>query len=175
MEDFDDNFMRNSDLSELTGRFEKMLDDGTLLYYEVDDLDQLLDHYLIHHRLELAFKVIEITKSQYPSNRQMTIREAELLLLSDRKAEAVELLKEVENLESFNPDYHIICAQAHSQSGHYDDAVISLERALECSPEESDHIHLNIAIEYQNMENYSAAIDHLKKALNQNPNNSKIS
>lgn len=170
MENLDENFFDNN-LSELCGKFEKMVEEGTSLYYEVDDLEELLEHYMIHHRLELAFKVLEIAKEQYPYNKQLSIKEAELLSLTDKHSEALEILSEIEDLEGFNVDFHIVKANILSQCGQYDSAVESLNRALQCSRDEHDVIYMNLAIEYQNMENYTKAIEFLSKSLEINIEN----
>lgn len=170
MENLDDDFTGN-DLSELCGRFEEMVKHGEVGYYEVDDLENLLEHYIVLHQVELAFKVIELAKAQYPYNKTFAIKEAELLSLTDKHKEALELLANIEELEGFNPDFHLVRANILSQCGKYNRAVDALNRALECAPDEHDIIYMNLAIEYQNMEDYTRAIEFLKKALDINIQN----
>jgi tetratricopeptide (TPR) repeat protein len=171
MEEFEDNYFSQSDLNSLVDRFEKMVQEGSSSYYEVDDLESLLDHFMMHQRLELAFKVVETAHEQHPSNRQLTIKEAELLSLADKHAEALILLNEIEILEHFNPDFHMTKASILSQIGKYENAIRSLHRALECTTDELDVIYMNLAIEHQNLEQYSEAISFLMKALDLNPDN----
>lgn len=171
MESLDDNLFGSSNLSELRTKFEKMVKEGGSLYYEVDDLEELLEHYMVHHRLDMAFKVVETAHSQYPQNRQLSIKEAELLSLSDKHTEALDLLSEIENLEGFNPDFHITKASVLSQCGEYRKAIESLNEAMRCSTDDKDMIYMSLAIEYQNLEQYTEAIDYLKKALELNYDN----
>lgn len=171
MEDFDDNYFSQSDLNNLVLRFEQMVQDGSSSYYEVDDLESLLDHFMMHQRLELAFKVVETAHEQHPTNRQLSIKEAELLSLADKHAEALNLLSEVEILESFNPDFHMTKASILSQIGRYEKAISSLHEALKCTNDELDVIYMNLAIEHQNLEQYNDAIAYLQQALDTNPLN----
>lgn len=171
MEEFDDNYFSESDLNSLVNRFERMIEDGSSAYYEVDDLESLLDHFMMHQRLELAFKVVETAHSQHPANRQLTIKEAELLSLADKHNEALTLLGEVEVFEHFNPDFHMTKASILSQCGKYEKAIRSLHHALECSVAEPDVVYMNLAIEHQNLEQYMEATDFLLEALKINPNN----
>lgn len=171
MENFEENYLNNEGLEELAGRFERMVNEGKSHYYEVDDLEDLLEHFIVHHRLDLAFKVVETAKQQYPYNKQMSIKEAELLSMSDRPTDALNLLDEVENLEFFNPEFHLVRANVLSQIGKYQNAIQALEQALEFSEEELDTIYLNIAIEHQNLEQYHQAIDFLNRALSINAEN----
>lgn len=171
MEEFSDNFFSDSDLNELVVRFERMVEEGTSLYYEVDDLEFLLDHFMVHHRLELAFKVVETVHQQHPQNKQLSIKEAELLSLADKHSEALELLSRVEVLEDFNPDFHITRASIFSQMGSFDKAIKSLQKALDCSSDDLDVIYMNLAIEHQNLEDYETGIAYLKQALDINPEN----
>ena len=170
MENLDDQFYGKK-LSALTTKFENMLEEGSALYYEVDDLDELLEHYMVHHKLELAFKVVEIAKNQYPGNQQLKIKEAELLSLTSKHREALDLLEEVEILENFNPEFHIAKATVLSQCGEYHKAIDSLNLALDCASDEHDMIYMNLAVEYQNIENYPKAVSFLKKALYADPTN----
>ncbi|MEX2595402.1 MAG: tetratricopeptide repeat protein [Salibacteraceae bacterium] len=174
MEEFSDNFFRDSDITKLVTRFEKMIQNGTSLYYEVDDLEYLLDHYIVHHRIEYAFKVIETAHEQHPQNRQLLIKEAELLSMADKYTEALALLSEVEILEGFNPEFHITRASIFSQMGSYNNAIKSLEQALGCSSDDLDIIYMNLAIEYQNLEQYEQAISYLNQALEVNVDNEDV-
>jgi len=171
MEEFDDNFFSASDLTDLVNRFEQMVKEGSSSYYEVDDLETLLEHFMVHHHLDLAFKVVETAHSQHPNNHQLSIKEAELLSLAEKHSEALDLLNEVETLESFNPDFHITRASILSQTGHYDKAIRSLHEALKCSNDDPDVIYMNLAIEHQNLEQYDQAIGFLQKALEINAQN----
>lgn len=171
MEEFDDNYLNDRDMDQLIHRFERMIEDGDSAYYEVDDLESLLDHFMLHQRIELAFKVIETAHQQHPSNRQLSIKEAELLSLADKHREALDLLNEVEVLEGYNPEFHLTRASIFSQIGKYEKAIRSLHQALECSAAEMDVIYLNLSIEHQNLEQYKEAIDFLLEALKFNPNN----
>ena len=170
MDSLDDSFF-GSNLSALCGKFEKMLEAGETLYYEVDDLEELLEHYMIHQRLELAFKVIEIAKSQYPTNKQLCIKEAELLSLTQKHEEALDLLSDIEFLEGFNPDFYITKASILSQCGAYHDAVTALKKALEVTSDDHDMILMTLAIEYQNLQNYDKAIEYLQRSLEINCDN----
>jgi len=167
MENYEDDFSE-SNIDQLVIRFEKMVEDGGSLYYEVDELEELLEHYIINQRVELAFRVIGIAGTQYPGNKQLAIKEAELLSITGKHEEALELLSEIELLESFNPDYYLAKATVLSQGGNYKNAIDSLFKALEFARDEHDLIYLNLAIEYQNMEDYPRAIEFLKKSLTLN-------
>jgi len=171
MENLDDAFFGENEMSNLVNRFEKMLEDGVACYYEVDQLEELLEHYLISNKLELANRVLEISKDQYPYNKQLSIKEAELLSMSNKHREALELLSDVENLEGFNPDFHLTKASILSHCGLYQKAIDSLHKAMNCTQDELDLIYLNLGIEHQNLEQYDLAIDYLQKSIEINPDN----
>lgn len=171
MDSLDDSFFKHDGSHELTERFERMIKEGESSFYEVDDLEELLDHYTQRHRLEFAFKVLEILHQQYPTNKQLAIKEAELLSLTDKHTEALNLLSEIEYLEGFNPDFYITKASILSQTGHYEKAISCLHRALDCTSNDIDAIYINLSIEHQNLEQFDEAIAFLKKALEINPEN----
>ncbi len=170
MDNVGDNFFENK-LSALTVRFEKMISDGAMLYYDVDDLDDLLEHYMAVHKLELAQHVVNTARAQYPNNQQLAIKEAELLSLTERFVEALDLLNSIAILENSNPDFHIVKASILGQCTRHDEAICSLQQALNCASDEHDMIFMNLAIEYPNVQNYPEAIKYLVKALDADPNN----
>ncbi len=170
MDELNDNYFQTN-LHKLTSRFEQMLKEGTSLYFEVDDLECLLEHYIIHHRFELGEHVLTTAKNLHPTNRQLSLKEAELLSLTNRQSEAITLLNEIEIFEQTNPEFHIIKASVLSQKGNYSKAIDALSRALEFTSEDKDNIYLNLAVEYQNLEDYRTAITYLKEALSIEPNN----
>jgi len=164
--DYSDNFSQSPDhFNELTHRFEEMVAKGDSSYYEVDDLEMLLDHYIVNHRLEMAFKVVEVAREQYPNTSQLSIKEAELLSMTDKHQEALELLKAIEMLEGFNPEYYLTKASVLSHSGEYQKAIVCLHKALDCSESDIDVVYMNLAIEHQNLQQYAQAIEYLKKSL----------
>lgn len=171
MEEFEENPFEPQHQNELIDKFERMIELGDTAFYEVDDLEYLLEHYLNHHKLDLATRVIETAKSQYPHNKSLSIREAELLSMSDRHTEALELLNDIETLESFNPEFHLTKANILSQTGSYQQAIACLHRALEFTEGDIDMIYMNLAIEHQNLEQYNQAMEYLKKALEINSDN----
>lgn len=171
MDSLDDSFFKPGGSHGLTERFEKMIKEGGSSFYEVDDLEELLDYYIGRHRLELAFKVLEILHEQYPTNKQLAIKEAELLSLTDQHSEALDLLSEIEYLEGFNPDFYVTKASILSQLGNYEKAITCLHRALDCTTNDMDAIYINLSIEHQNLEQFEQAIEFLKKALEVNPEN----
>lgn len=171
MEEFEENPFEQDHQNDLIDKFERMIKLGDTAFYEVDDLEYLLEHYLNQNKLELATRVIETAKSQYPHNRSLSIREAELLSLSDRHSEALELLNDIETLEGFNPEFHLTKANILSQTGSYQLAIASLHRALEFTEQDADMIYLNLAIEHQNLEQFNQAIEYLKMAIDVNPDN----
>ena len=57
-------------LSESLVRFEHMLANNDQYYFDVEDLEELIEHYMERLDLEKAWKVLELASSQHPHSSE---------------------------------------------------------------------------------------------------------
>ncbi|MBK6894251.1 MAG: tetratricopeptide repeat protein [Flavobacteriales bacterium] len=91
-----------------------------------------------------------------------------------RLSKAMELLDAIEKVEPYNEEVQLHKAGIFSQQRNHRRSVEHYKRALELAEEGLDEIHLDLAFEYENLEEYDDAIACLKNALELNPENEAV-
>ena len=161
------------DILELVVRFEKMMRDDHRYFFDVDDFEGIMDFYLERGNINSAMQVLDVAKSQHPTTLDFTMREAELMALTNRPARAMDILSRIESIESHNPEFYLTKASVQSQMGAYRDAIKNLKAAIRFANDamELDNIYMSLAFEYQNLDDSKQAIHYLEKTLSVNPRN----
>ena len=90
-------FERNTESLE---RFENMLANDDQYYFDVDDLEELVEHYMVVFDLDKAWKVLELASQQHPHNKDFELKRADILAL---KGDDENALKSIALLESIDP------------------------------------------------------------------------
>lgn len=154
----------------LIERFEGMLSFKGHYFFDVDDLEDIIDFYLERNNLSKARQAINLAMSQHPLNVSFLIRKAHFLLASDKSEEALTILDEAESLDPVNTDILFTRAALFSKLKRYAEAIDQYLLALP-EAEDKDEVYAYIAFEYENLGNYEMALENLKKGIAINPEN----
>ncbi len=153
-------------------RFEEMLKKNESYFFDVDVFEYLAEHYLEDGNLRLALKALEIGISQHPSSAIIILRKAQLHTSTGRIRSGHELLNHAEALDPENDEIYLTRASLFSQEHKHEEAIKNYLIAIDLAdPESLDELYLDLAFEYENIENYDQAIKALKNALIINPDN----
>ncbi|MBL4585573.1 MAG: DUF3808 domain-containing protein [Flavobacteriales bacterium] len=90
-------------LNECLVKFENMLSNDDQYYFDVSDLEELIDHYLERMHLEKAWKVLELASQQHPHSSEFELKRAEILSL---KGDFEQAMLSIKLLESIMPNSH---------------------------------------------------------------------
>lgn len=153
-------------------RFEKSISSGNIIFIDSDRLEVILEHYLISGNYSKATLCAQRGIEQFPFNIQFFLRKAQSLTALGQLKEALNVLAEIEKSSIDNIEFHVTKASIFSQLRDSKRAIKHLRIALELAEaEDKDEIFLDLAIEYENLNDYSNAIKVLKEALSYNMNN----
>jgi tetratricopeptide (TPR) repeat protein len=153
-------------------RFENMLRLGKADFFDADQLETFIDHYLMSNQLKKAMDCVNHAISFYPHNLNFKLRKAQVLSNSGRLNEAMEVLISFEKLIGDDLEFLLTKASVHSQLRDSKSAVKYFEKALDlATEEEKDDIFLDLAAEYQDMGAFDQAIKTLERAIQSNPEN----
>lgn len=155
-------------------RYEAMLDRDHRLFFDVEEFELIIDHYLEQNDARRAKQVLDLAQQQHPGSLDIMFSEAVVLMNMGRLNKALEVLDAIGKLEPFNEEVHLHKAGIYSQLRNYRRAVEHYKRALELADEGKDDILLDLAFEYENLEAFDQAIEHLKQALEINPENEAV-
>ena len=155
-------------------RYEAMLGRNDVVFFDVDEFEQIIDHYLENSEPRKAQAVLRLAYQQHPGAPDLLYCEAGVHQGMGRLTKALEILDALGRLEPYNMDVLLNKAGIHSQLRNYRRAVEHYRKALELADEGRDEIYLDLAFEYENLEELDMAIDCLKKGLEHGPENEAL-
>ncbi|MBX2980863.1 MAG: tetratricopeptide repeat protein [Flavobacteriales bacterium] len=155
-------------------RYEAMIKRNVHYFFDVEEWELIIEHYLDENELRSAKQVLELAKAQHPGALDLMFAETQVLLSMGHLNKALDVLDAIGKLEPYNEDVHLNKAGIYSQLRNYRKAVEHYKRALELAEEGLDDIHLDLAFEYENLEDFDKAIENLKRALEINPENEAV-
>lgn len=166
-----DPFDKNDEIHDHISRYERMLKKNDEYFFDVEQFESIIDHYLEQNELNKAAEVLKFARKQHPTSIDLIFAESNILIGSGKLNKALQLLDAIEGLQPYNEEIYLTKASIYSQLRNYDLAIKNYKKALECAEEELDDIHVDLAFEYENIEELDKAIFHLKSALKINPEN----
>ncbi|MBP6697979.1 MAG: tetratricopeptide repeat protein, partial [Flavobacteriales bacterium] len=165
---------REDDRTEYVQRFEDMLSRNDHYFFDVEEFELIIEHYLDNNDLKKARQVLDYARQQHPGSVDLLFCEAQVLMGLGKLNGALDVLDSIQKLEPFNEDVHLHKASIHSQLRNYRKAIEHYRKALELADEGLDDIYLDLAFEHENCEQFDEAIVCLKKALDVNPENEAV-
>ena len=152
-------------------RYEAMLHRNDRYFFDVEEFELILEHYLERSELKQAKQVLDYAYEQHPGSLDLLFCEAQLMMSMGKLNRALSVLDTIGRMEPLNEDVYLNKAGIYSQLRNYRKAVDHYKRALELAEEGLDDILLDLAFEYENLDQFDNAIDCLKRALEMNPEN----
>lgn len=172
MFDDEDEEYFEGNLNEDLENFESYLKGGTIGFLDSDRLEALIDHYLINGQYNKAKACAEHAISQFSYNQVFHLRKAQAISAMGQLREALNILTQIEKLESPSMEFLLTKASIFSQIKDTKNAIKFFREALALSePEDRDEIYLDLAMEYENLNDYRNAVMVLKEAIKSNPHN----
>jgi len=169
-EDARDNF-EEDDFQEAVARFKKMVKSNTSKYFDVFEVEGIIDHFLEDGRIKLAKKAVEAGLRLHPSSISIKIRQAQVLMNEGKLEECLAIISMAEKIETNNPELYLTKGGALNLLGDVGKAVEAFEQALTMPIDEPDETLYNIGISFGQAGETRLAIKYLEKAYKANPDN----
>ena len=134
----------NEQVSELVEKFDGMLKQGAHYFFDVEEFEVIIDHYLFSNQLEKSDLAIKYAMEQHPRISSFMLKKAQLFVSSNKINKALELLKEVENIEPENVEIFMTKAGIYSQLKRYEKAIEEYNKAIR-EAEDLEEVYTNIA------------------------------
>lgn len=169
-EGFDSQF--NSELE----RYEQMLSAKEAYYFDSEILEQIIDHFIVKNQMKKALSAINFAKDQHPGNSVFELRKAQIYSTTGQLKESLLLLQNLEKTEPFNIEVYVTKASVFSQLRDHENAIKHFEKALDIAEKQDDaweveDIRFDLALEYENIHDYTNAIRVLTVILEKSPEN----
>ena len=148
----------------ILNRFEAMLKNNELYFYDVSDLVEIIEIYLDNNNLNMAKLAVEIGLSQHPGSTELLIKKGQLLVEKHDYKKASILLNELKELEPTNPDVYLLLGILNLQQYETIKSIEFFNQAIDLTYDDKIEINLSIAIHFENAKIFHQAIYFLKKA-----------
>lgn len=160
---------------DLVNRYERMLANNDSYYFDLDQLEEIVDYYCDNNKFLQALEAIQYAYSLFPENTAMMLRESQILAGSGHLTRALQRLRQLEKFEPRNQEMFLTMASIYSQLREHRKAIVLFKKALEVGGDEyEEDIYLEIALEYENLERFDKAIETLQSALQRKPDNETL-
>ena len=137
-------------------KFESMLKTNKVLFFDSEEFEDIILHYLDLGKANLAKKALKLALEQHPKSTGLKLVQVEMLVYDDKLDQAEKLLNELFAIEPTNEEIYIQKANIYSKRDNHEKAVELLNIALEYTDDYADVYNL-IGMEYLFMDNLEMA------------------
>ena len=148
-------------------RFESMLKTNDILFFDSNEFENIIHHYLENGKVALSKRAIKLGLEQHPTSINLRLFQVEILVIENKFPEADTLLDKLHNLEPSNEEIFIQKANVLSKQDKHLQAVDTLLIAISMSstPEDDADLYALVGMEYLFLDQYDDAIVYFKKCL----------
>ena len=144
--------------------FENTVLRGGMQFFDVDELEVIIDYYFEVNDMEPLQRAVEYAEQLYPDSTVVRLRRAHLLIAQQQFEAALKIIKELREKEPDSTDVAYSLGVAYGALGESQKAIdLFLEAAADGWM--LGRVYSNIAEEYYNLRNYDNAIRYYQLAL----------
>jgi len=155
-------FGDNTNLS-LT-KFESMLKTNNVLFFDSNEFENIIHHYLENGKIALAKKAIKLSLEQHPDSTNLRLFQVEVLIFENKLDKADELLNILHGIEPLNEEIYIQKANIFSKKDEHLKAIEIFHQALHMTDNDAE-IYSFIGMEYLFMDEFEQAKTYFMKCL----------
>ncbi|WP_395064073.1 tetratricopeptide repeat protein [Flavobacterium sp.] len=145
-------------------KFESMLKTNKVLFFDSEEFEEIILHYLDMGKANLAKKALKLALEQHPKSTGLKLVQVEMLVYDDKLDIAEKMLNELYAIEPTNEEIFIQKANIYSKRDNHEKAVELLQEALKHTEDYADVYNL-IGMEYLFMDNLEKAKKSFIKCL----------
>ena len=173
-EDQEDDFF-GADFNRQLDRLNDMYQNDDYKYMDADEVEFLLDHLLVANQFKKAKWTAVKALDHFPNNATLLLRKAQAMSLSGDLTAALKILNGLEKVEYDNLDLVLTTAACYSQLRDIESAIKYFKKALTiANGDEKAEIYIDLAMEYENRDDFESAIQVLQNALDDNRLNEAV-
>lgn len=160
------------EIRELLQQFENLKYGKPNSYIEEEGFERLIDYFEDQEKDNQALEVIDYALHQYPNSVSILLSKANLLIILKKYSEALEVLDNIELLDTSDIDLYILRTDAYLALDMQQRAADTLEEAINnFEGEERLDLLFELSDVYDDYENFDKVFDCLIMILQQDPTN----
>ncbi len=145
-------------------KFESMLKTNNVLFFDSNEFENIIHHYLENGKIALAKKAIKLGLEQHPTSTNLKLFKVEVYVFDNKLDLADELLNALYEVEPTNEEIFIQKANILSKKDEHQNAIDILQKALEFSEGAADIFSL-LGMEYLFLDKFEDAKTYFIKCL----------
>ncbi len=145
-------------------KFESMLKTDDVYFFDAEDFEDIVHHYLNQGKISLAKKGIKIGLQQHPASIELKLLQVEVMVFENHLEKAEILLDELQLLDNQNEEIYIQRANIYSKQDNHERAVQLLQKALNLTTNSFD-IYSLLGMEYLFMDDFRLAKESFMKCV----------
>ena len=145
-------------------KFESMLKTNKVLFFDSEEFEEIILHYLDMGKASLAKKALKLALDQHPKSTGLKLVQIEMLIYDDKLDIAEKMLNELFAIEPHNEEIYIQKANIYSKRDQHEKAIEELQKALTFTDDYADVYNL-LGMEYLFMDNLELAKHNFIKCL----------
>ncbi|MBC2839200.1 lipopolysaccharide assembly protein LapB [Robiginitalea sp. SC105] len=149
-------------------KFESMLKTDEVYFFDSEDFEEIIHHYLNNGKIALAKKAIRMGLQQHPDSLELQLLKVEVLVFENHLDRAEHILDQLQVLDGLNEEIYIQRANICSKKDNHPAAIELLWQALEISENDFD-VYSLLGMEYLFLDEYSQAQTCFMKCLEADP------
>jgi tetratricopeptide (TPR) repeat protein len=162
----------NDEIQGEAARFELMVKKNESKFYDVDQIRDLIDHYLGKNNIPWAEKALEWGMRLHPNSGELKMARVILLYKNNKFREALKYIREIENVEEGNGELLLYKAEIYSELDEHTKAIEAFEEAIKfANQEDLCYIYVDLSAELHIVGENEKARDYLRKSIELNSYN----
>jgi tetratricopeptide (TPR) repeat protein len=148
-------------------RFESMLKTNDILFFDSNEFENIIHHYLENGKIALAKRAIKLGLEQHPSSINLRLFQVEIFVIENKFEEADHILDKLNELEPNNEEIYIQKANVLSKQDQHELAIETLLIAIGMSgtPDDDADLYALVGMEYLFLDQFDNAIVYFKKCI----------
>ncbi len=155
-----------NEADDLISRYEEMVEEGKNYYFDVEDLEFILDFYIDMNQMGKAKQAVRYAFNLHPQALTLQIKKAKILLKNNNPKRAISILDNVQEIELANTELYQIKGHAFILLNNVEAAKEQYNQAMQLIHDKEELVDMLYSIsqtlQFQGL--YELAIQYLKQA-----------
>ncbi len=154
----------DDDYIDILNRYKEMIREGKKCFFDVNEYELLFEYFIQHGDLENLNKTVDIGIQQHPDSSKLMIKKAQLFIDKGDYLHALEILEDIEKYETGNYELFLLKGIVYNFIGRQKETNNYFEKAIEISGTDLIDCLFSIAVNYENIDDYTTALNYLQIA-----------
>jgi tetratricopeptide (TPR) repeat protein len=167
MKGYNQDFIFDEESQEVVRRYEQAIQNRTVGYFDVEELEVIIDYYLNCGQPKESSKAIDLGISLHPGSTALQAKRAKVYLASGEVRKAFQILERTHS--SNDPETELMKGEALLRLNHESEAHLVFSSLADNTQSDIANLCLDIAHVYISNGYYKRALIYLEKGLTEDP------